>query len=168
MDAGWIKFSTGNLIAYFLKHGLDEPLVQYINRSPTDASFSGILDDANDSDVSKLFKKVVLCNELDNQKYKTLVNDLKLSFREFSADGISPDKLSILIDDGLIKMDSEGLKFIREKYPFILKRFVLHDFEGYLRLLGEGYFMRDEAIEFLDSEIGDEKSILILKTSRRP
>ena len=26
--------------------------------------------------------------------------------------------------------------------------------------------MRDEAIEFLDSEIGDEKSILILKTSR--
>lgn len=166
LGRGVVKFTTGNLMAYFLKHGLDEPLVQYINSSPTDASFAGILDDANDSDVSKLFKKVVLCNELDNQKYKTLVNDLKLSFREFSADGISPDKLSILIDDGLIKMDSEGLKFIREKYPFILKRFVMHDFEGYLRLLGEGYFMRDEAIEFLDSEIGDEKSILILKTSR--
>lgn len=166
LGRGVVKFSIGNLMAYFLKHGLDEPLVQYINSSPTDASFAGILDDANDSDVSKLFKKVVLCNELDNQKYKTLVNDLKLSFREFSADGISPDKLSILIDDGLIKMDSEGLKFIREKYPFILKRFVMHDFEGYLRLLGEGYFMRDEAIEFLDSEIGDEKSILILKTSR--
>lgn len=165
LGRGVVKFSTGNLIAYFLKHGLDEPLVQYINSSPTDASFSGILDDANDSDVSKLFKKVVLCNELDNQKYRTLVNDLKLSFREFSAEGISTDKLSILIDDGLIKIDSEGLKFIREKYPFILKRFVLHNFEGYLELLGEGCFSRDEVIEFLDSDIGDEKSIQILKTS---
>lgn len=165
---GLIKFSTGNLMAYFLKHSLDEQLVQYINNSPADVSFAGILVDSADSEVLSLFKKVALCNEIDNQKYKTLVNDLKLNFREFSADGISEEKINILVDDGLINMDADGLQFIREKYPSVCRRFILKNFDDYLKLLAEGYFIMNEVLELIDSKIDDGKCISMLKLTYVP
>ena len=165
---GLIKFSAGNLMAYFLKHSLDEQLVQYINNSPSDVSFAGILDDAADSEVLSLFKKVVLCNEVDNQKYKTFVNDLKLNFREFSADGISEEKINILVDDGLINMDADGLQFIREMYPSVCRRFILKNFDDYLKLLAKGYFIMNEVLELIDSKIDDGKCISMLKLTYEP
>ena len=93
---------------------------------------------------------------------------MKLNFREFSADGISEEKINILVDDGLINMDADGLQFIREMYPSVCRRFILKNFDDYLKLLAKGYFIMNEVLELIDSKIDDGKCISMLKLTYEP
>ena len=117
-----------------------------------------------DEDIKeKLFVSVIKCYDLSNLKYKQILVSLKFWYNNFNIEDIPDDKMTILIDTGIIRMTVDNLKFIRENYIDQKVYFIRKNVEKYIDIMNEILFVREELLEILTWDISDELKIRLLE-----
>ncbi|AIR06502.1 hypothetical protein JT31_18355 [Cedecea neteri] len=160
--------SEENIVFYF-EHvdGLDDSLIEFINRTHVELNFQNI--NIDDELKGKLFKSIVICNDLSNHKYEKLICSLNLIYKtSFSVSNIASDKFKILVDKNIIRMSIAPLNFIRDNYPEQLSYYIHKNISTYVELMTIDNFILDEAISILSWKVDDDLKIKLLEFVKTP
>lgn len=160
--------SEENIVSYF-EHvdGLDDSLIEFINRTDAELNFKNI--NIDNELKGKLFKSIVICNDLSNDKYEKLICSLNLIYKtSFSASNIPGDKFKILVDKNIIHMSISPLNFIRDNYSEYLFYYIDKNIRAYVELMTIDNFILDEAISILSWEVDDDLKFKLLEFVKTP
>ena len=160
LDADLVQYSECNIMECFNAISINESVISYINRSDTDLDFSKT--EYDEKAKGKLFDSVVICNNLDNSKYKQILVSLPFIYDQFDIAEIPDDKIAILIDTDIIRMTADNLKFMRENYPNRKDYFIGKNIEKYVEIMDDDLFSRDELLAILTWQISDALKITLL------
>lgn len=163
LDADIVQYSEYNIMDCFNTVKLNESVISYINRYDIDLDFSKTEYDEDAKE--KLFDSVVICNGIDNSKYRQILVSLKFSYDAFDIADISDDKIAILIDTNIIRMTDDNLKYIRENYHNQIFYYIRKSIEKYIDIVDETLFSREELLEILTWDISDKLKIRLLELS---
>ena len=161
LNADILQYSECNIMDCFNVEKLSESVISYINRCDIDLDFSKM--DYDEDTKEKLFDGVIKCNDIDNSKYKQILVSLNFIYNKFDIAEISDDKITILIDTGIISMTAVNLKFMRENYPNKKDYFILKNIENYVDIMDNALFSQEELLEILTWDISDELKIKLLE-----
>ena len=163
-----VCFSADNCISYFIKFGLDQQLVGFINESPAEIDFSHAANGFDDNSIHGLCDAIVRCNEITTDKYQKILSDLAYVFDAFDASSIDKEKIEVLIKSKIIQMDPESISFIRNDYPDTKYTFIRYNFNHYLELQND-IFDLDETLQIINwDDINDDQKIALLKFTGEP
>ena len=162
LSRGIVAFSEINFINYFLKHGIDAPLTEYINNAPSEVDFTITADGFGKESAKGLYDEVAICNDIITDKYRKILVDLGFYFDNFEADKITDEKFKVLINEGILQMDTDSLGFVREKYGRHLYAFIQRNLDEYLALQTTEMFSLDEALQIITWDIDDGQKIRLL------
>ncbi|WP_413482806.1 hypothetical protein [Morganella psychrotolerans] len=160
--------SEENIVSYF-EHvdGLDDSLIEFINRTDVELNFQNI--NIDNELKGKLFKSIVICNDLSNDKYEKLIYSLNLIYKtSFSASNIAGDKFKILVDKNVIRMSIVSLNFIRDNYSEQLSYYIDKNIRAYVELMTNDNFILDEAISILSWQVDDDLKVKLLEFVKIP
>ncbi|EJH0101625.1 hypothetical protein NCA07_002007 [Escherichia coli] len=160
--------SEENIVSYF-EHvdGLDDSLIEFINRTDVDLNFQNI--NIDNELKGKLFKSIVICNDLSNDKYEKLICSLNIICKTFfSASNIASDKFKILVDKNIIRMNVAPLNFIRDNYSEQLSYYIHKNIRAYVELMTIDNFILDEAISILSWKVDDDLKVKLLEFVKTP
>ena len=163
LDADIVQYSEYNIMDSFNAVKLNESVIGYINRCDIDLDFSKTEYDEDAKE--KLFDSVVICNGIDNSKYRQILVSLKFSYDAFDIAEISDDKITILIDTNIIRMTADNLKYMRENYHNQTFYYIRKSIEKYIDIADETLFSREELLEILTWDISDKLKIRLLELS---
>lgn len=163
LNADIVPYSERNIMDCFNAVKLNESVISYINRCDIDLDFSKA--EYNEDTKGRLFDSVIICNDIDNSKYKQILVSLKFIYDNFDIAEISDDKITILIDTDIIRMTADNLKFMRENYLNRKFYFIRKNIEKYIDIMDDALFSREELIEILTWDISDELKIKLLELS---
>lgn len=163
LDADIVQYSEYNIMDSFNAVKLNESVIGYINRCDIDLDFSKTEYDEDAKE--KLFDSVVICNGIDNSKYRQILVSLKFSYDVFDIAEISDDKITILIDTNIIRMTADNLKYMRENYHNQTFYYIRKSIEKYIDIVDETLFSREELLEILTWDISDKLKIRLLELS---
>lgn len=168
LDKEKVVCSEENIVSYFVNvDGLDDSLIGFINRTDAELNFASI--DIEDEQKSKLFRAIIICNDLLNDKYEKLICSLKRIYKSsFGINGIVGDKFKILVDKKIIRMSVDSLEFIRESYPEQLFYYIRKNIETYVELMVVENFVLDEAISVISWNVDDDIKIKLLEFVKTP
>lgn len=168
LDNRIIDYSEHNIIDYFLEKDLNSHLVNYINNGEGDIDFNNISEEYKNEDFENLFDKAIVTNELNNLKYKQIITSLNFDYEGFDVLGIENDKLIIVIDENIIRMNSETLLFMRENYSDSVLYYIKKNIHDYKEIMDEDLFSHDELLEILSWDIEDNIKLKLLEFSSEP
>ncbi|EFS3797690.1 hypothetical protein RFP06_000865 [Escherichia coli] len=160
--------SEENIVSYF-EHvdGLDDSLIEFINRTDVDLNFQNI--NIDNELKGKLFKSIVICNDLSNDKYEKLICSLNIICKtSFSASNIASDKFKILVNKNIIRMNVAPLNFIRDNYSEQLSYYIHKNIRAYVELMTIDNFILDEAISILSWKVDDDLKVKLLEFVKTP
>ena len=66
------------------------------------------------------------------EKYEKILTDLNFIFDKLNAENINDDKFEVLIRTHILEMNPDMLKFVREKYPKHIYKFIKCNLDKYL------------------------------------
>lgn len=161
LDTDIVQCSECNIMDCFNTMGLNERVISYINRCDIDLDFSKTEYDEDAKDA--LFDSVIKCNDISTLKYKQILDSLGFRYNNFNIEGISDDKIIVLIDTGIIRMTADSLEFMRENYPRQKDYYIQKNIEKYIDIMNTGLFSMDELLKILTWNIGDELKIKLLE-----
>lgn len=142
--------NTNEIMRFYKEYGLTEELVNFINHMGGEVDYS----DYDDADtLNDFFDKCVKNSDLNDEQYRNIIQQIGMEMTAFNIVGIGNEKVTILVEEGLISMNLSNLQFIRQTYPKVINIFVESDIKGYLGLLKGNNFVSDEALKL----IGDSK-----------
>lgn len=163
LNADIVRYSEQNIIDCFASIKLNESVIAFINRCNIDLAFS---KNEYDSKVKEaLFDGIIVCNDIDNVKYKQILVSLEFYYDDFSIANIDENKVSILIDTGIVRMTVKTLKFMRENYPDNTSEFIYKNIAEYVDIMDSELFSQNELLEILSSDINDDLKIKLLEFS---
>ena len=168
LDKDIAACSEGNIVSYF-EHvdGLDNSLIEFINRADAELNFKNI--EIEDEQKVKLFRSIIICNDLSNDKYEKLICSLNRVYKaSFGVANISGDKFKVLIDNNIIRMSVDSLDFIRVNYPEQCSYFIKKNIQAYIELMTIESFVLDEAISILSWDVDDDLKIKLLGFVKSP
>ena len=163
LNADIVQYSEDNVMSCFAELKLSKTVISYINRFDSDLDFSKNKYDENIKE--NFFDSIVICEDVNDLKYKQILTSLNFKYNKFNIDNISESKLNILVDEQIVKMTVENLKFIRTKYSSCKFRFIFKNIEKYIEIMTEDLFLQEELLEILTWDISDELKIKLLKFS---
>ena len=161
LDADIVQYSECNIMDCFNTVKLNESVISYINRCNIDLDFSKT--EYDEETKERLFDSVIICNDIDNSKYKQILVSLKFHYNNFDITDIPNDKIVILINTNIIKMTANNLEFMRETYPDQNSHFIRKNIEKYVEIMDDAMFSREELLEILTWDISDELKIRLLR-----
>ena len=168
LTCGTVVFTENNFVNYFIKHELDSALVNYLNAATKDIDFSHISNRFNEDVAGQLFNAIVVCNALETPKYKKILTDLDYYFDNYEADEISDEKFKVLIGEKILRMDVDGLGYVREKYAKHVIAFIQQNLYKYLELQTVETFKLSEALQILMWDFADDKKTKFLSLTQEP
>lgn len=160
LDVDVIKYSKQNIIDYFAVIKLDKSVIAYINKCNINLDFSELEDSSETKEA--LFDGVIVCNTIENSKYRQILVSLDFYYQDFTISDIDDDKISILIDTSIIRMTSKTLQFIRTNYPNKNLEFINKNIETYVGIMDSQLFSQKELLEILSLKINDDLKIELL------
>lgn len=176
----WTKVVSGNKVEfnqknifdyYFLSgKGMDSTLKLYINRYPELLKMKVTdLDTTYGEDAkSKLFNSIIQSNEIDNDKYKSMVKSFNFIYNSFPYADVESDKINLLFAEHIITMTAENLQFMRTNHKELLLKFIKDNIETYTGLMTEDLFLSEELLQVVASEIDDKYKIELLSFESNP
>lgn len=168
VQEGVIAFSEENVIKYYQKQGkLDSILIKFINNAPSFLDFSKIKKISNE-EKEKMFNDITVCKELNNEKYERALISFHLCYTNFSFAGIPDDKMKILIENNIIRMNEQILVFIRSTYPKITDFFIRENIIAYVDMMKPGLFSQKELLSVLSMDVEEENKLKLLAFSTTP
>ena len=165
LDDNIVQYSECNIMDCFNVLKLSESVISYINRCDIDLDFSKT--DYDEDAKEKLFVSVSKRNDIDNSKYKQILVSLNFIYNKFDIAEISDDKITILIDTGIIRMTRCQLKVCAlHDYLDQTDYYIRKSIEKYIDIVDETFcFHREELLEILTWDISDELKIRLLELS---
>lgn len=163
LDADIVQYSECNIMDCFNTVELNESVISYINRCDIDLNFSKTEYDEDTKE--KLFDSAIICNDINNSKYKQILVSLEFFYDNFDIAEIADDKIIILIDTDIIRMTADNLKFMRENYLNLKFYFIRKNIEKYIDIMDDALFSQEELLEILIWDISDELKIQLLEFS---
>ena len=163
LDAEVVQYSESNIMDSFNTLELSQSVISYINRYPVDLDFSKT--EYSENDKEKLFDAIIVCNDVENAKYKQILVSLDFFYEKFDIDGIIDDKMIILIDSDIIKMTDSNLNFIRKRYQNQKFYFIHKNIKEYIDIMENTLFSQEELLEILNWNISVEFKIRLLEFS---
>ena len=163
LDADIVQYSEYNIMDCFNIMKLSKSVISYINRYDIDLNFSKTEYDEDTKE--KLFDSVIICNDINNSKYKQILVSLEFFYGNFDIAEIPEDKTTILIDTDIIRMTADNLKFMRENYLNLKFYFIRKNIEKYVDIMDDTLFLQEELLEILVWDISDELKIKLLEFS---
>lgn len=149
---------------YVCAKSIDEALLQFINEFDTEFVFKSIIGtDTQSKLIEKFAIALISCNEINNNHYKQIVNSLAWTYEIFDIAGIDSTKANIIIDAGIIIMNTKNLQFVRDNYPGHTMRFVRQNISEYVKIMDESLFVFDELVEILTWDIEDKLKVKLLE-----
>lgn len=164
-------YSEDNILQYFYnnENKIDKTLIDFINEQEEPLDFSAINSTFGEDAPSKLFNAVIVCNDLNDDRYSCFIKTLRRYYAHFSIEGISDSKVKILIDLKTIKMNSESLTFMREQYPDYVPYYIEKNIDEYVcDVITEEMFDLNEALSVLELDIDDTYKIKLLEFTDSP
>ena len=169
LDAGIISKSNNNIAAYF--QGLnvvDEKLINYINSFEEDICLNK-LENYDEDIKSNLFVSMLKAYSIKNNKYRQILTSMNRAYiNGFSIDDVPEDKMSILIEEEIIKLCVESLTSIRKNYPENICQFIKLNFSKYIEIMSNDIFDFNELLEILNWDVSDEEKISLLGYTKEP
>lgn len=167
-----VKRDNENMCDYYFMsgNGLDNILVEFINRLGEAPSVENIdLEGVYDEEArEKFFLEVIANNKLENERYESLVCSFKLICTNLTAKKINSDKMGILLDSNIIKMNTENLAVMREHYSANCMKYILGNIHEYVSIIDEENFSTDELVQLLEEDISDEIKLELLAYQSEP
>ena len=161
LDADIVQYSECNIMDCFNAVKLNENVISYINRCNIDLDFSKT--EYDEETKERLFDSVIICNDIDNSKYKQILVSLKFHYNKFDITDIPNDKIVILINTNIIRMTANNLEFMRETYPDQNSHFIRKNIEKYVEIMDDALLSREELLEILTWDISDELKVRLLE-----
>ena len=124
---------------------------------------------ANSYDQNKanaFYHSLIINNNLDNDKYFALLTSFGGHYQTFSFADIDEDKVMILVQLKIIRMNKNNLIFVRDNYPSCKMQYIASYVDIYAQEVidaEEGIFQFDE-LEYLLRERATDKNLLRLLT----
>lgn len=148
---------------YACVKSVDEALLQFINKFDAEFVFKCITEsDGQNGLLEKFAIALISNNKIDNNYYKQIVNSLAWTYETFDVAGIDSNKLNLIIDAGIIIMNTKNLQFIRDNYPGHTMKFVRQNIYEYVKMMDMSLFVFDELIKLLSWDIEDELKLTLL------
>ena len=167
-----VKRNNENMCDYYFisGNGLDNILVDFINRLEEEPSVENIdFERAYDADArEKFFLDVIANNNLENERYESLVSSFELICTNLTAKKINSDKMNVLLDNEIIKMNPENLAVMREHYSANCMKYILGNIHEYVSIIDEENFSADELVQLLEEDISDEIKLKLLAYQSEP
>lgn len=164
LNTGIAMYSEENIMEYFCAtKSLDESLIDFVNNFPSALDFTEAVTVYGNEKAEGLFDAVVVCSLLENQKYRQILVSLGFTYDDFGVPNISDDKLVILINENIVKMNPETLGFIRENYSNQVSCFIQKHIGEYIEIMTTDLFSIEELTEILSWDIADELKIGLLE-----
>ena len=160
-------FSPGNCLNYFIKNRLDSELIEYINESPQETSFSNVLDEFDDDFVQSFCETIVKCNDISTDKYKMILCNLDYEFAAYDVQSIEDEKIEVLIDSGLMQMTTDSIEYIRTNYPETKYSFIKQNFSSYIEIQDE-IAEPEEILTIINWDIDNAHKLNLLKFVDEP
>ncbi|WP_143558806.1 YobI family P-loop NTPase, partial [Snodgrassella alvi] len=177
---GKLDYNEENILCYFQHtQEVDEPLIEFINSNEKALDFKPICNDENVDVRGNFFAKVIINQNISDNKYGEILSTLKFWQVNFNIDNISRNKFKILIDKKIIGLKLEDdksksintLQFIRSHYDEEdALYFIQNNFTNYLDLVAEDteLFDYDETLQLVNLGLDDEDAIRLLKCTDKP
>ncbi|GKX29323.1 hypothetical protein SH1V18_18030 [Vallitalea longa] len=160
-----VKQKKENILLYYGYYSIDNSLINYINGFTN--NFKMVDDDFSEYQIDKhkFYEDVMNCNELDNQKYKMILNSYYEQIFELCLnDKVDEDKIKVLIDLEIIAMSKDNINYMREEYPELMTYFVSNNTLDYIEKLDDDILVKDEILMFLEeASISDENKIKLIE-----
>ncbi len=168
-----VRYSEDNVMQYYFKHShsFDDALIEFINGNPVilEINYDRIKAKFGETEVSSLYKDIVLCESLSDEKYDSLLKQLNRQYKKFSYSGISDSKLKILIKNNVIFMSKENLLFMRENYPNQVMEFICSSVARYVNeVIEEEDFELTELLYLLEKGIQESYKLRLLAFASAP
>ena len=155
-----IMYTVGNILYYYEHNGLSSELVSFINSNNESLDYTEM---EKDGVTDKFLDSCLRCNEIDNEKYKQIIANLCTPMSEFDIEGLSDEKIVILIDLNFIPMNKQNLGFIRREYADNVYKYIHYDIDTYIDVVEEAGVEPNEIVEILTwCDVPDEKKINLL------
>jgi hypothetical protein len=156
-----VDYIVENILCYFEKYGLTEELISFIN---SDAQPLDYLNIADESQLEAFLDKCIREEAIENEKYRQIMESICDRKQNFNVAGLSDEKVRILIQLGLIDMNSVNLKFMRASYPDVTADYIRQDIDHYITIAVGSDFNLSEATTILEwEEVSDLLKIDLLK-----
>lgn len=168
LEKSKIKPSWQNiLLVYFYEKKISSELIALINSC--DEEFSeDFLIGIDDSALEKLSDEIIVCNDIDNDKYISILNTLAYSYDKFEVKGLSNDKVKLLISKCIINLNKDTLVSFRDNYPDLTLTFIKANTGKYLKLINATLFSYDEMLDILNWDIDDREKIELISLTDEP
>ena len=166
MDREIVIFSVPNFIKYFQTKGMDTVLVRYLNNGPVEFDFTQKENDFGEQMARELFDAIATCDDIETERYRKILIDLKYYFDNFDADNIDDEKVEVLVDEKILKMNLSNLKFVRDKYKRHIYRFIKRNLDAYLELQSAELFDLEETLQIITWNIDVEQKIKLLSLTK--
>jgi hypothetical protein len=168
-----IKYSEINILHYYFKSGkgLNEILVDFINygNRALELSLNEIdLKFGKDSALA-LFKDVIICKTLIDDKYRNIIDKLGYKYSNFDIGELPVQKMKILIQLRTIKMTAENVRFMRTAYESEFIYFIEYNISDYINdVIEKEPISNSELLCILDLNIDDNFKIDFISHTEEP
>lgn len=161
-----VELSEKNILNYYLYVGeIDDIAVNFMNTATYRLDFSK-LDSSYNEQKQKIFTDFVMCNDLNDEQYRSAVTSLNRYYPEFGREGISNSKMRILIDEMIVRMNEESLTFMRKNYPKVLLYYIKSNIDEYTEIINETLFSQNELMDILLIDVDVNKKLKLLTLSK--
>lgn len=164
--ANCVAHTEQNILDYFCicEHQITQELIQFIDSQDNEYDYTDVKKEYEKDIQSKYFVAVLQCNEISNFHYRQILKTLNRAYNnDFSVEGISDEKILILIEIDVIPMDTDSLLFMREHYPKAIMPYIEKHITKYVdEILDEENFDLSEALEVLSSSVSDKHKLALL------
>ena len=158
--------SEQNVLDYFcIADGFDSALISFINSANHPLDFSSADISLTEEQSSSLFSKTIVCNEILDSQYASILNSLQRYYKAFSIPNIHESKVKILIRNNIIRMNPDTLKYMRAEYPAIIFIFIRKNIDEYASMMSPDLFIQSELLEILPWDISDAIKLKLLEYS---
>lgn len=159
-----VLYNESNIMEYFsFLESVDNFLVEFINRHSLSLNFTKVKMKYSEEQREKLFDAVAICDLIEDIKYKQIMSSLEFHYEIFDVPNISGDKLSILMDARIIRMNPDTLEFLRANYSQYVMGFIQSYIKEYVDMMESNLFSEKELLEIITWDIEDEYKIKLLE-----
>ena len=163
-----VMYSEQNIMTYFLEqHKMSEELVDFINSGAKKLDFTCIIEEFDKEKVQKLFEETISCVSITDLKYIRILSTLGFRPEQFNIEGIAEEKMRLLIQEKIVPMNSDNLKYIRNKYPDVVMSFIERNLQKYVDDMNGELFSQNELEEILKWNIDDSIKLKLLEYSKQ-
>lgn len=170
-----IPCSNENILSYYfnLENGFDNILTDFINGSDLKEglSYNSVKNYFGEKQALDFFKSLITNNALDDDKYTSLLLTVGISYPQFSYEDINDNKVKILINLKIIKMNTLNLTFIRKNYSNCKMFFILENIDEYSKIVineEDSNFDLSELKYLLEGNVSDDNLLSLLHFTNEP